>query len=447
MHTGEKVPADVVKPTQRSDGRHLQGYGCPPRATLRVENAFLISSPEASGTLSRIRAALSTWVCVGSPLPATHSAFNMGRVAPASAPLCETDANDLLSVQPLPAKSSPESSPLSRAAPVCETDEAIKTDSQRRIPDRRSLDYIMRSGFAGGVAGCAAKSLIAPLDRVKILFQTSNPEYAHYAKRRFGVWHAASDIYTHTGILGLFKGHLATLLRIFPYAGIKFVAYEQYRALLITDAEDEVPWRRFAAGSMAGLTSVFFTYPLEVVRVRLAFETRKTETSIRKICRDIYWGRLGGSHSAGGSVANFYRGFSPTLAGMLPYAGVSFLTHDSIGDLMRDKRVAAWTTYSSSDDQPRAQLVAWAELTAGGLAGMLSQTASYPLEVVRRRMQVSGAVGNGARQGFWHTAADIWTAHGARGFFVGLTIGYIKVVPMVACSFYVYERMKHVLGI
>lgn len=39
----------------------------------------------------------------------------------------------------------------------------------------------LSSGFAGGIAGCVAKSAIAPLDRVKILFQTSHAEFAKYA--------------------------------------------------------------------------------------------------------------------------------------------------------------------------------------------------------------------------------------------------------------------------
>jgi solute carrier family 25 protein 16 len=42
---------------------------------------------------------------------------------------------------------------------------------------------------------------------------------------------------------------------------------------------------------------------------------------------------------------------------------------------------------------------------------------------------------------------NIYKARGLRGFYVGLGIGYVKVVPMVATSFYVYERMKVVFGI
>lgn len=335
---------------------------------------------------------------------------------------------------------------------LCETDDGHHVRTKHQI-DRQSLDYVLRSGLAGGIAGCAAKTLIAPLDRVKILFQTSNPQFAKYSGQWLGVWHATKDIHKEFGVTGLFKGHAATLLRIFPYAAIKFVAYEQFRALLIHNESDEVPWRRFTAGSLAGMTSVFFTYPLEVIRVRLAFETRQRRISIRDICREMYREPTPAvpRNSVSAGLLNFYRGFAPTLAGMLPYAGVSFLTHDWISDLLRDPRISRYTMLGTAkaDDTRRTRppLYVWAELTSGGLAGMLSQTASYPLEVVRRRMQVSGAVGTGKNFGFWETTRKILATSGIRGFYVGLTIGYIKVIPMVACSFYVYERMKLYLGI
>jgi len=158
-------------------------------------------------------------------------------------------------------------------------------------------------------------------------------------------------------------------------------------------------------------------------------------------------------------LVNFYRGFSPTLLGMLPYAGMSFLTHDTIGDLFRTPALAPYTVLRSTSTAAippvesntkaykRTQLTAPAELTSGAIAGLVSQSASYPLEVVRRRMQVGGAVGDGHRLTIAETMRRIWLERGIKGFFVGLTIGYVKVVPMVAVSFYVYERSKWLLGI
>ena len=42
-----------------------------------------------------------------------------------------------------------------------------------------------------------------------------------------GAWRAAVQIYKDNGVRGLLQGHSATLLRIFPYAAIKFIAYDQ----------------------------------------------------------------------------------------------------------------------------------------------------------------------------------------------------------------------------
>lgn len=134
---------------------------------------------------------------------------------------------------------------------------------------------------------------------------------------------------------------------------------------------------------------------------------------------------------------------------MLPYAGMSFLTHDTATDWLRHPLATPYTTTASPNRNPNAPPVLkyWAELLAGGVAGLVSQTASYPLEVIRRRMQVGGAVGDGRRLKMGETAGKIWRERGWRGFWVGLGIGYFKVVPMVAVSFFVYERMKIVLGV
>lgn len=132
--------------------------------------------------------------------------------------------------------------------------------------DKRSLDYAIRSGIAGGLAGCIAKTAVAPLDRVKILFQASNPDFQKYAGTWTGAYRAGLAIYRDGGTRGLLQGHSATLLRIFPYAAIKFMAYDQWRALLIPNGDKETNFRRFTAGALAGMTSVTFTYPLELVR-------------------------------------------------------------------------------------------------------------------------------------------------------------------------------------
>lgn len=358
-----------------------------------------------------------------------------------------------------------------------------------KVIDKQSLHYVILSGIAGGIAGSAAKTLVAPLDRIKILFQTSNPEFLKYRGTFHGLVLAGKRIWLSDGIWGLYQGHSITLLRIFPYAAIKFVAYEQIRTILIPNDVYETAGRRFLAGSLSGLASVFFTYPLDLIRVRLAFETRNLHHlkahpqhqqfiqshrgRIFQTVRIIYnenppirsndpqWltimRRILPFNIQ--RISNFYRGFAPTIMGMIPYAGVSFYAHDLLHDILRSKPLRGYTvqpaTKSStstsvktkSSRESRPPLKAYAQLVAGGISGLCSQTAAYPFELIRRRMQVGGAVGGGQFLSFKNTAGLIYRENGFKGFFVGLSIGYMKVVPMFACSFFVYERMKKLLGI
>jgi solute carrier family 25 protein 16 len=258
------------------------------------------------------------------------------------------------------------------------------------------------------------------------------------------------------GVFGLFQGHSATLLRIFPYAAIKFMLYEQLKSKLMPTPQDETHIKKFLAGSLAGCMSVFFTYPLDILRVRLAMDVKAgTRTSLLSTARILYsepsW--LGPQ----GGLTNFYKGFLPTLYGMIPYAGVSFLTYESLKSfalthyqeytLVKQKDFSQLATKEEQHHPHKPQLKAWSTLVCGALSGILAQTSSYPLEVIRRVMQVSGSKdGLIAYENTFKTAKGIYQRKGFRGFWVGLSIGYVKVTPMFAISFYTYEFMKKQLS-
>ena len=88
-----------------------------------------------------------------------------------------------------------------------------------------------------------------------------------------------------------------------------------------------------------------------------------------------------------------------------------------------------------------------AKLVCGGLAGALAQTISYPLDVARRRMQLGqfGAGASGA--GMTSVLVTTYQEAGVLGLFGGLSINYLRAVPMCAVSFAVYETMKQAMGL
>lgn len=177
------------------------------------------------------------------------------------------------------------------------------------------------------------------------------------------------------------------------------------------------------------MTSVLVTYPLELIRVRLAYQTKASERqSLREAVRSIY--HEAHAHPIPGSTSSsisaftrsiplypFYRGFSISIVGMIPYAGVSFLTYGTL-----KRHITEYLPYFQDRKTQR-------DLFCGAVAGAVSQTASYPFEVIRRRMQVGG-VGGGMGISWREAVRAIYTQRGWGGFFVGLSIGYLKVVPM-----------------
>ena len=136
-----------------------------------------------------------------------------------------------------------------------------------------------------------AKSVVAPIDRIKIMYQITS---AHFRIR--DVPGVAFKIIKEEGFAALWKGNVATLIRVFPYSGIQFMVFARIKTYFITiqDAEGTkqhwlladqetprvtkratrpgglTPFESLISGSLAGAVSVMATYPLDLTRAQLA---------------------------------------------------------------------------------------------------------------------------------------------------------------------------------
>lgn len=296
-----------------------------------------------------------------------------------------------------------------------------------------------RTFLAGGIAGCCAKSIVAPLDRVKILLQAHNQHYKH-----LGVFAALHQVLSKEGVSGLFKGNGIQMIRIFPYAAIQFSTFEQYKKLLKPAFSSHPHLVKLAAGSLAGLTAVMVTYPLDVIRSRVAFQVKGHSVEAGMV--DTMRAML---HVEGGLRA-FYRGIVPSILGMAPYSGLSFFTYESIKNLCLDY-------FPDTLGKPCPQntggvvLTLPAKLACGGLAGAVAQTVSYPLDVVRRKLQLYNMLPESKKyeSGRWVEAMKVvYQDHGLfRGLYRGMSVNYIRIMPMVSVSFTTYESLKQALGL
>ena len=144
----------------------------------------------------------------------------------------------------------------------------------------------------------------------------------------------------------------------------------------------------FLAGSLAGVTAGSLTYPLDRARAVMAV----TNVGEYKNLLDVFKRTLRDE-----GYRAMYRGFAPTIIGVVPYAGVSFLTYETLkGAWLKNKD--SKTAIDRNELDQKSKLSPLWRLLFGAVAGLLGQTASYPLDIVRRRMQTARQMGvNGNR--------------------------------------------------
>ena len=134
--------------------------------------------------------------------------------------------------------------------------------------------------------------------------------------------------------------------------------------------------RHYLAGSAAGVTGQSLTYPLDRARAVMAVTKVGEYRSLYHVFHAIL--------EKEGLFA-LYRGFLPTMIGIIPYAGTSFSTYEMLKFHYVDK--------AQKSGAEKVEITPVQRLFFGGTAGLMGQAVSYPLDIVRRRMQTARQMG------------------------------------------------------
>jgi solute carrier family 25 (adenine nucleotide translocator) protein 4/5/6/31 len=235
------------------------------------------------------------------------------------------------------------------------------------------VDFLM-----GGVSAAVSKTAAAPIERVKLLIQNQDEmlKQGRLDRKYNGIVDCFKRTSAQEGVVSLWRGNTANVIRYFPTQALNFAFRDTYKSMFAYKKERDgyAKWMmgNLASGGAAGATSLLFVYSLDYARTRLANDAKSAKGGGDRQFNglvDVYRKTL-----ASDGIAGLYRGFGPSVLGIVVYRGLYFGMYDSIKPVLLVGPLEGSFLASF--------LLGWTVTTAAGVA-------SYPLDTVRRRMMMT----------------------------------------------------------
>ncbi|RNF18744.1 ADP/ATP mitochondrial carrier protein [Trypanosoma conorhini] len=332
--------------------------------------------------------------------------------------------------------------------------------------------------FAGGVAGACSRTLTAPLDRIKIIVQEGHLVTGSYQRIYSFKSARLKDVFNliraDGGWRAFWRGNAVNCLKAGPEFAMVFSLRRYFLSLYEDGVEEEErrwlaltsqglsprsnepdpstlsvlppPFGRygtltgvprilvnFSIGACAGFGAQFALYPLEVVKTRIVV-SKMTEFrgGIREVVAATY--RKGG-------IAEFYRGLTPNMVGVFVYRGLEVGVYSTA-----QQQIMMYRMQRYGMSRHDAALSSMETAGVGMVASVIAQTVTYPLNVVRTRLQTQGINGREMKySGMMDCFIKMVHGKGVASLFSGLTANYLKAIPASTCMFVVFELVQKLL--
>ncbi|XP_030467275.1 adenine nucleotide transporter BT1, chloroplastic/mitochondrial-like [Syzygium oleosum] len=304
-----------------------------------------------------------------------------------------------------------------RIVGVPEEEETVKNKKSGLKLQIKVKNPSLRRLISGAVAGAVSRTTVAPLETIRTHLMVGNS--GHSTTEVF------QNIMKTDGWKGLFRGNLVNVIRVAPSKAIELFAYDTVNKQLSPKPGEQpklpIP-ASLVAGACAGISSTLCTYPLELLKTRLTIQRGVYDglfDAFLKIVREE-------------GPAELYRGLGPSVIGVIPYAATNYFAYDSLRKayrkVFRQEKIGNIET-----------------LLIGSAAGAISSSATFPLEVVRKHMQVGALSGRKVYRDVIHAFMSILEQEGIGGLYRGLGPSCMKLVPAAGISFMCYEACKGIL--
>lgn len=234
------------------------------------------------------------------------------------------------------------------------------------------IDFLM-----GGVSAAVSKTAAAPIERVKLLIQNQDEmiKQGTLSRKYNGIIDCFKRTAADEGVIAFWRGNTANVIRYFPTQALNFAFKDKIKALFgFKRSEGYWTWfaGNLASGGLAGASSLMFVYSLDYARTRLANDAKNAKKGGERQFNgliDVYKKTLKSD-----GLAGLYRGFAPSVVGIIVYRGLYFGGYDSLKPVV--------LVGSLEGNFLASFLLGWTVTTG-------ASTASYPLDTVRRRMMMT----------------------------------------------------------
>ncbi|RPB15479.1 mitochondrial carrier [Morchella conica CCBAS932] len=279
-----------------------------------------------------------------------------------------------------------------------------------------SLFKAAASSRMGGVSAAVSKTAAAPIERIKLLIQ--NQDEMIKAGRLDRKYNGIVDCFKRTmadeGTVSLWRGNTANVIRYFPTQALNFAFRDKFKAMFgyKKDRDGYAKWMagNLASGGAAGATSLLFVYSLDYARTRLANDAKSAKKGGERQFNgliDVYKKTL-----ASDGISGLYRGFGPSVLGIVVYRGLYFGMYDSLKPVL--------LTGNLEGNFLASFALGWGVTTGAGIA-------SYPLDTVRRRMMMTSGEAVKYKSSF-DAFTQIVKAEGVKSLFKGAGANILRGV-------------------
>ncbi|KAG2057584.1 mitochondrial carrier [Suillus hirtellus] len=298
--------------------------------------------------------------------------------------------------------------------------------------------------IAGTAAGIVGLLIAHPFDTVKVRLQ--NPDLS---SRYHSVSHAFATIIREERFTGLYKGIASPLATCAFTNGLVFASYKFF--LKVQKVDDSTPslTEVATAGTCCGFAMSFFSAPIELIKIRQQsmLESGLGSVSVSKLIYSI--------HREHG-LKGLFRGLTATAFRDCGY-GAYFLGYEATSRYLiaPSPRLDGSTSLS---DSSQGYVPLWVLFVSGGVAGVLGWLLTFPMDVVKTRMQSTEAIkarnimrsevtaGDNPYRTTLSTIQHSYRTGGIRVFFRGLSPTMLRAIPVNMATFAVYETVANILS-